>query len=128
MSKLYDRYKKLKNQNCDKLYLFKSGIFYIFLSDDAETLADLLSLKLTKLNDEINKCGFPANSLSKYQLKLEELDIEYEIIDSSQKSTVIVCENALKYVDYIKEINLNTITPLESFSILNHLQKVLKDD
>ena len=30
MSKLYGKYKNLKSENATKLYLFKSGIFYIF--------------------------------------------------------------------------------------------------
>ncbi len=29
MSKLYDIYKKLKNENSETIYLFKSGMFYI---------------------------------------------------------------------------------------------------
>ena len=39
MSKLYSIYKKLKESNKDTVYLFKSGIFYIAISDDANLLS-----------------------------------------------------------------------------------------
>lgn len=69
MSKLYSKYKVLKQNSKDssnKLYLFKSGIFLLFLDDDAKIASSLLSLKLGKLNDDILKCGFPTTSLQKY--------------------------------------------------------------
>ena len=38
MSKLFDVYKRLKKEDSETLYLFKSGIFYIFLDEDAKTI------------------------------------------------------------------------------------------
>ena len=66
MSKLFDVYKRLKKEDSETLYLFKSGIFYIFLDEDAKTINKFYNLKLTYLNAEIVKCGFPLNSLQKY--------------------------------------------------------------
>ena len=66
MSKLYKRYLELKKQDLSKIYLFKSGIFYIFLDDDARKMAGVLNLKLTNLNESVLKCGFPVNNLNKY--------------------------------------------------------------
>ena len=45
MSRLYDTYSLLKktDENADNtLYLFKSGIFYIFLDNDARIATSLL--------------------------------------------------------------------------------------
>ena len=36
MSKLYKKFLELKRSNNNKVYLFKSGIFYIALAEDAE--------------------------------------------------------------------------------------------
>lgn len=47
MSKLYSIYKKLKESNKDTVYLFKSGIFYIAISDDASLLSSKFKFKLT---------------------------------------------------------------------------------
>lgn len=57
MSKLYERYLELKKQDSSILYLFKSGIFYIFLDEDAKKMSYILNLKLSNLNESILKCG-----------------------------------------------------------------------
>ena len=45
------------------LYLFRSGIFYIGLDEDAKKLTETLGLKLTNFDGNTVKCGFPSNSL-----------------------------------------------------------------
>lgn len=64
MSKLYAKYISLKAKDSNQLYLFKSGIFYIFLDADAKKVARALNLKLTKFNDTIFKCRFSNFSIS----------------------------------------------------------------
>ena len=46
MSKLFDIYKNLKQEDSKTLFLFKSGIFYIFLDEDAKIINNLLDLNL----------------------------------------------------------------------------------
>lgn len=50
MSKLYDKFSSLKNSNKDTLYLFKSGIFFIALNEDATKLSEIFGFKITNLN------------------------------------------------------------------------------
>ena len=52
MSKLLNTYHNLKKQDSQTIYLFKSGIFYLALEDDARLLSNELQLKLTSLNNE----------------------------------------------------------------------------
>ena len=47
MNHLYELYKKLKQKNSMEIYLFKTGIFYIFLEDDAKFIEQYIPLKLT---------------------------------------------------------------------------------
>ena len=71
MSKLYDIYSSLKSNesNSDKtLYLFKSGIFFILIDEDAKIATKILNLKITFLTENVVKCGFPVSSLKKYSL------------------------------------------------------------
>ena len=63
MSKIFNEFEKKKQENPNKLYLFKSGIFYIGLEEDATTLSKLFGFKITKLNDTVQKAGFPAKKL-----------------------------------------------------------------
>ena len=130
MSKLYNNYLKLKKENESTLFLFKSGIFYIFLDEDATKISNLIGLKLTMLNENIVKCGFPASALSKYIKQLDELNISYKIIDPN------ICEinsineyventDALQVVKAIKELDLNNISPIEALNILINIQNKL---
>ena len=66
MSKIYNKFKELKNENNDKIYLLKSGIFYIALNEDAEKVSKLFNFKITNLNGTVIKCGFPEKQLEKY--------------------------------------------------------------
>ena len=126
MSKLYEKYKSLKSKNSSKLYLFKSGIFYIFLDEDAKFVSNILNLKLTNLNDTILKCGFPVSNISKYLNLFKEYNLDVEILDS-------VLENSSSYRDYISNsdiknfldeisnINSETLSIKEAYTLIDKI-------
>lgn len=104
MSKLYKTYKNLKQNNPNKIYLFKSGMFYIGLQEDAQKLSDIFGFKITKLNEEVNKVGFPINRLEYYSGKLDVMDnVKYEIVDSNYGTIS-------NYNDYLNNVKLKNIT------------------
>ena len=45
MSKIICKYLELKKQNPKKLYLFKSGKFYIFVGEDCDFINEYVVLK-----------------------------------------------------------------------------------
>ena len=59
MSKLLKQYNELKNKDPNKIYIFRVGIFYNILNEDARVVSNAIGLKLTDLSPEIVKCGFP---------------------------------------------------------------------
>lgn len=85
MSKLYLEYLKRKKDNSDKYYLFKSGLFYIFIDEDARNISKITPLNITNLNNDIVKCGFPSNSLEKYLNIFKNLGLEVVIIEDVKK-------------------------------------------
>lgn len=127
MSKLYSNYLNLKETNEDTLYLIKCGIFYLALDEDAEKLSKEFGFKITKLNSDVVKCGFPENSLERYIALLNEKNIPFEIVDS-------LCNKVENHIDYIHNIKLkelvttlqnldmNNITFKQSFELLQKLQ------
>ena len=130
MSKLYNKYLELKSKDNSLLYLFKSGMFYIFLHEDAKTVSEKLNLKLTNFNDTILKCGFPSNSLNKYCNILEQSNLNYEIIDGSvitSKTQYIESQNIQNYLEQIKKIDINKLTPLKAFELISNLKNLLGD-
>ena len=81
MSKLYDKYEILKNNNASMIYLFECGNFYIALDSDAIVMNEMFNLKLTKFSNVCDKCGFPKNALEKYKEQLNQRVIDYKVIE-----------------------------------------------
>ena len=126
MSKLYDKYKILKFQNPSKLYLFKSGIFYIFLDEDAKKISTILNLKLTNLNDNIVKCGFPVQNLNKYIILFKEHNLEIDIIDSVLQPSYSSDDyrsnsNIKNFLDELSNINTETLSIKEIYSLVDKI-------
>ena len=75
MGKLLGLYHDCKNKDDTKYYLFKSGLFYYFLEEDARYFSDKYGFKLTGFGDSV-KCGFPIKSLEKYLFLFQDHKIE----------------------------------------------------
>lgn len=131
MSKILKQYKDLKEKDASSIYIFRVGIFYNALNEDAKVLNEKLGLKLTTLSPEIVKCGFPISSLEKYTKKLDNLQLKYKIInDLPQNTSIIDYTNNIevkKILKKITEIDMNNTTFQQSFNILLDLQNKLKN-
>ena len=132
MSKLYSKYQELKKENPDKIYIFKAGIFYIFLDEDAKKIGPILNLKLTNLNSEIVKCGFPVSTLEKYLTRFKTLPYQIEIVEqieekpqSQKKITTIKKYETL--TNQISKLDLNNISVSQAFIFLDKIQKQAKN-
>ncbi len=130
MSKLLNTYHNLKKQDSQTIYLFKSGIFYLALEDDARLLSNELQLKLTSLNNESIKCGFPCSSFDKYKLRLNNLNKNFKIIDKDTIFDATTYQNnkeIQKLINDIKKIDINKLSITEAFSLLEKLQHTIND-
>lgn len=131
MSKLYDNYLSLKEEDSTKYYLFHNGIFYLFLDKDAKEVAPLLQLKLTAFAIDIVKCGFPQSAMDKYQGLLKENNIPYQIIEVPSKKKLkknddIASSSAI--IEKLKTINVYQLTPLQALQELVNLKELLHDE
>ena len=128
MSKLVNCYKNLKSNDSSSLYLFKSGVFYIFLDEDAKIISNLLHLKLTNLNSEIQKCGFPANSLEKYLALLKLIPYEVKIIDNTDSVSYTPKQFSInkEIIDFLSDIsilNVETLSVSQAFNFLSSIKE-----
>lgn len=129
MGKLFNTYKNLKMKNSEKIYLFQSGIFYIFLDDDAKLMSSILNLKLTNLSPEVVKCGFPVNSINKYINIFNNLNYDIEIVQNSNVPSVITPnnyianQNILKFIEFVSSISPDTLSISEAYDLLNQLKQ-----
>ena len=132
MSKLYNTYLELKKKDEKIIYLFKSGIFFIALDDDAYTLSKFFHFKITNLTDTIVKCGFPCSSFDKYsnlfllhnlKVKIIELSnrVIYPLKDYTQTTKIT------ELLNDIKSIDINTLSIQEAYQFIENLKnKVTK--
>lgn len=125
MSKLYDLYSYLKrtSNKSNVLYLFKSGIFYLFIDRDAIIASDILGLKLTNLTDDIVKCGFPTSSLDKYTRILSHCNYTIQIVDSSTEHIYNYSEFKLNDKTQALLYELAELTP-DNYSIKEAYEKL----
>lgn len=122
MSKLYTKYLEKKNINKNKYYLFECGMFYIFIDDDAYKISKYVPFKITKLNENIVKCGFPKNSIDKYMGIFENLELDVEIINNNDRDVIND-----KIIKMIKDIDIDNISPLKAIEILYKFKELLNE-
>lgn len=132
MSKLYEKFLELKRSNNNKVYLFKSGIFYIALAEDAEKISSLFDFKITNLNDEVIKCGFPEKRLDYYSSLLSQNDVDFEVVDLKYNKIENFSDylNNLKFKNIINtliDLDMNSISFKDAFDILEKLSTEAKN-
>ena len=93
----------LQKKDEGKIILINAGAFYIAKGKDAVLLHNILNLKVSCMEAEICKVGFPIDSLNKYTKLIEEKDYLYIVYNYNRD---------LGRLDIIKNYNgkkLNTI-------------------
>lgn len=132
MSKLYKKYLSLKIENSDTFYLFESGIFYIFIADDAKFMSEVLNLKLTNLNSNIVKCGFPTSQLNKYLTYLNTLNYSTKLVSSSSflaysPKDYFSNKNSREFLKKVADVNIDSLSISNAFELLEELASEAKD-
>lgn len=131
MSKLIKIYESLKEKDNETMYLFKSGIFYIFLDEDAKKMSENLGFKITNLNQEHIKCGFPSNSFDKYMSKIEALEHKVQIVNPNDNipykiksfSSNLEVQNLL---NEITSVNVEELSIREAYSFIDKIKEESK--
>ena len=118
MSKLYQKYLELKNQDSSKMYLFRVGNFYIFLADDAYKINEYMVLKLTYFSKNVEKCGFPVSSYEKYKKVFENLKLDVQLVMEDHDRMKL----AVKILERLESINIENVSLKEAFDILYELK------
>ena len=131
MSKLYQTYAALKMQDSSQLYLFKSGIFYIFLDEDAKLISTKFNLKLTNLNSIVVKCGFPTSQIEKYTNLFNIANISFKIVDVQKNELYsskdfILDKNILSFLQKISSTNAYALSISEAYDFIESISKESK--
>lgn len=121
MSKLSKIYQIFKKQDEDTVYMFKLGIFYIFLDTDAIKIGNLLNLKITQLNNEIVKCGFPVSAYDKYSNLLKLNNVKFNVIDNINDVTDNT--NFKKFLSKIRKVDVNHLSVSEAYKFIEDIKE-----
>lgn len=127
MSKLLKQYEELKKKDKNQIYIFKVGIFYNILNEDAKVVNNAIGLKLTDLGPNIVKCGFPVSNLEKYTNLLKSKKIEFKVINTLTSSNNQNTSSYGSIIKQIQNINLDNTTCKEAFDLLYNIQQKLKN-
>ena len=134
MSKLYKQYVSLKVKDSSKMYLFKCGIFYIFLDEDARIMSKFLDLKLTNLNSVVVKCAFPVDYSKKYFNLLKNSNYNIEVVYLLEDNYAcyninefLLFQNYNKIVENFLKVKIDNLSISQAFDLLNNLQKKFKE-
>lgn len=92
----------LQKKNNNKIVLVNSGHFYIARGKDAVLLHEILNLKVSCMEAEICKIGFPINSLEKYTKLIEEEQYSYIVYNYDNKI------GKLNIIKQFQRKNINT--------------------
>ena len=130
MSKIVDMYLKLKKENSEKMYLFKSGKFYIFIGEDCEKINDYVVLKKVKFSGEYYKCGFPNTVLDNYLRVFKNQNLDIEVVeDCNNEKKDVSYEEKYKMIEkFINRIDIDKITPLDAISLIYKLRMIINDE
>ena len=123
------QYNELKKEDASSIYLFRVGIFYNILNEDAKLINEKLGLKITDLGPSIFKCGFPVSQLDKYIIILKNLKIKYKVIDNLPNSNVNDYMKNIeikKILNKIADLDMNNTTFQQSFNILLDIKNKLE--
>lgn len=131
MSKLLKQYEELKKNDASSIYLFRVGIFYNILNEDAKIINEKLGLKITDLGPNIFKCGFPVSQLDKYIILLNKMKIKYKVINNlpndSNINDYLKNVEIKKILNKITDMDLNNTTFQQAFNTLLDIQNKLKN-
>lgn len=122
MSVIYDKYKKMKEKDKEKMYLFRSGNFYIFLGEDADNINNYVVLKKTPFCKETIKCGFPIGSLDDYMKVFHNQGLNVEVVEDSINATN---KDLTEMISILNKLDLNQVTPLKALNILKELKDLI---
>ena len=127
MSKLYNTYLALKKQDEQTIYLFKSGIFFIALDNDARTLSNTFNFKLGNLTDDIVKCGFPCSSFYKYYTLFESHNLKVKIVEPENSTLFSINEykqrdDITELLNFISSIDINNLSVSKAYELIEDLK------
>ena len=123
--------KNVKIKHGDDVVLVKSGNFYRCYDKDSYIISYIMNYQVKQATANNYMCGFPVNSLDKVIETMQNLNINYRIIDFKREDKTVVeeCNFGLKnsyekiYMKAYKYINIKRRIEEVCECLINNIEK-----
>jgi DNA mismatch repair ATPase MutS len=116
--------KRIKEIHSDYLILYKSGSFYKVFGKDAYIVAAVFNYNIKIVDNNVATCGFPLNSIMKVRSEIEDLKINYMIIEPRNNYDIDVQEDFKNLNNYQAEFE-KSYSKMKNKKKINHIVEEL---
>lgn len=95
--------KKIKEIHSNDVVIYKSGAFYKVFGKDAYILSSIFDYKINTVENNVVTVGFPIKAITNVKNKLEELKINYMLVDQRNNYDVEAIEDFRNLNNYENE-------------------------
>lgn len=120
---MLEKYYKYKVLYKDYIIIMKYGNFYETIDNDALIISSIFNYKINKLSNTF-KVGFPINTLDNVINKLNDLNINYIVLDGIKKEFKNNNYNNYIFDKDIINYNLIVINEINNYLINNILNNI----
>ena len=90
-------------------------------------MCNILNLRLTNLNENVLKCGFPVNNLNKYLDLIRNLGYEIYIVDSLVDEAIptknyLLNSSIKNLINKMSSIDVDSLSIKEAYSLIESLR------
>lgn len=82
---LLDKIMEVKEKNEGKICIFRQGVFYVVIGDDACILTERVGLKKICYCKGVCKVGIPINTINRYMQVFKRLKLNFCVFDYTEK-------------------------------------------
>lgn len=120
---MLEKYYKYKVLYKEYIIIMKYGNFYETIDNDALIMSSIFNYKINKLSNTF-KVGFPINTLDNVINKLNDLNINYIVLDGIKKEFKNNNYNNYIFDKDIINYNLTVINEINNYLINNILNNI----
>lgn len=117
--------KKIKEVHPNSIVIYKSGAFYKVFGKDAYILSGIFDYQIKMVENNIATVGFPLRIIMNVRTKLEELKINYMLIDQRNNYDVDITEDFRNLNNYEEEFK-KAYTKVKHRKNIEHIVRELE--
>lgn len=112
-----DMAKRIKVVHPEHLLMYKIGTFYKVFGKDSYIISSVFGYKYNLVDENVPCCGFPVSSINKIRSKLEDMQVNYMMLDPRNNYDV-------DYEESFNNLNQYNKVFEKSYSRVKNMKKI----